>query len=560
MLDENTRQKITRAEEEWIKKVRKRYKNEEFKRTTRSEIEVKPVYHLGDVMDREKVDLSLPGQYPFTRGIYPIHYQYQPWMDEQIIGFGTPNQLRERMDHLLEEGGSKGYFGGEAYNIIFDQATYNGYDPDAPEVQGTIGDVGVSICKTSDFETLFEGKDLGRTHVSLVDLFSSPELFALFVAAAERLGCPKEKLSGNLTNYLYDYIFLGYTHYPARNCFKLIREVIKYCTEQIPLWNTLTVSEHNIGEAGANAVQSVAYSMAVIIATIEECVNAGLNPDDFVPRLGFHLRYGENFFEDIAKTRALRRMYASVNKERFGCQNLRSLQARIHAQSAGVCMTVQQPLNNLIRGSIATLSAVLSGVNGMTVDAYDEALGEPTEEAVTLAVRTSQIIANETGVTWVSDPLGGSYYIEWLTDEIERRCYQIIEDIEQNGGLIACLENDYLKNQTIEAAYKWRQSVESGERVVIGVNKYISTEPDKTNVFQPDPEAEKRAIEDVVRHRQMRDNQRTRAALELVRSEAKKIKESSKGGKLMDYLVAAAHADATIGEMHSTLTEVLGTR
>lgn len=540
----------------WQQTVSARYKDQSFVARNRSGVEVDPVY---GGLDRHGKEAEMPGQYPYTRGIYPIHYQFQPWMDLQIIGFGLPSQTRERMDLLLEQGGSKGYFDREAYNFIFDMPTSMGYDPDHPGVRGSIGDCGISVCKASDYEVLLAGKDLAKTTVSMVLNAGSPAMLGLYLAAAKRRGFAFDKLGGNLTNYIWDFFgHSGGTNFSPRGSYRLIADIASYCAEHVPLWNPLTISEHNICEAGATNVQAVAYSIAAIIAVNEECVKLGIDPDTVVPRFGFHVRYGENFFEEVAKTRALRRVYAKVNRERFGCKKNASLQARIHAQTAGSLLTAQQPLNNLVRNAYGALAAVLSGANGMTINAYDEALGLPTEEAVTLSLRTSQIIAEETGAVHVSDPFGGSYYVESLTDDIERRVFEIIADIDDRGGLIACIESGWIKQQVSAAAYQWRQEIESGARTMVGVNKYTTDEPEQFAVFQPDPEAARLAIADVERHRLERDAARCAEALEALRRAAVEVNEGRAIGSVMANLVAAAEADATLGEMQAILHEVFG--
>jgi len=540
----------------WQQTVSARYKDRSFVARNRSGVEVDPVY---GGLDRHGKDAEMPGQYPYTRGIYPIHYQFQPWMDLQIIGFGLPSQTRERMDLLLEQGGSKGYFDREAYNFIFDMPTSMGYDPDHPGVRGSIGDCGISVCKARDYEVLLAGKDLAKTTVSMVLNAGSPAMLGLYLAAAKRRGFAFDKLGGNLTNYIWDFFgHSGGTNFSPRGSYRLIADIASYCAEHVPLWNPLTISEHNICEAGATNVQAVAYSIAAIIAVNEECVKLGIDPDAVVPRFGFHVRYGENFFEEVAKTRALRRVYAKVNRERFGCKKNASLQARIHAQTAGSLLTAQQPLNNLVRNAYGALAAVLSGANGMTINAYDEALGLPTEEAVKLSLRTSQIIAEETGAVHVSDPFGGSYYVESLTDEIERRVFEIIADIDDRGGLIACIESGWIKQQVSAAAYQWRQEIESGARTMVGVNKYTTDEPEQFAVFQPDPEAARLAIADVERHRLERDAARCAAALDSLRRAAVEVNEGRAIGSVMANLVAAAEADATLGEMQAILHQVFG--
>lgn len=540
----------------WQRTVAARYADRSFVARNRSGVETNPVY---SGLDRRGDEAEMPGQYPYTRGIYPIHYQFQPWMDLQIIGYGIPAQTRERMDLLLQQGGSKGYFDREAYNFIFDMPTSMGLDPDHPGVRGSIGDCGISVCKASDYEILLAGKNLEQTTVSMVLNAGSPGMLALYLAAAKRRGFAFDKLGGNVTNYIWDFFgHSGGTNFSPRGSYRLIADIAAYCAQHVPLWNTLTISEHNICEAGATNVQAVAYSIAAIIAVNQECESLGIKPDSVVPRFGFHVRYGENFFEEVAKTRALRRVYAKVNRERFGCTKSGSLQARIHAQTAGSLLTAKQPLNNLVRNAYGALAAVFAGVNGMTINAYDEALGLPTDGAVTLSLRTSQIIAEETGAVHVSDPLGGSYYIEALTDEIERRVFEIIAEIDDRGGLIACIESGWIKQQVSAAAYQWRQEVESGARTMVGVNKYTTDEPEQYAVFQPDPEAARMAIADVERHRRERDQRRCSAALDDLRCAAIEVSNGREIGSVTEMLVAAADADATLGEMQTVLHQVFG--
>lgn len=555
MFDKETWEKIQELQEKWQTVIDHRYQGKSYTSTSRSGVSTKAVYSGADMAADDYNDIGMPGQYPYTRGIYPIHYQHQPWMDLQIIGFGNAHMLRERMDLLKEQGGAKSYFGGEAYNVIFDVAGSDGHDPDDPLVLGRIGDVGLQVCKAGDFEILLKDKDLTQTHFSVV---GNHCLFPLYLTAAERMGFDIKDLSGNTVAYLWDHFACFGVNYEPRNSFKVIRELIRFCRDNVPKWNTVTISEHNMGEAGATAAQSVGICMSVIIAINESCQSGGLDLDDCVPGYGFHVRYGEDFFEDIAKTRALRRMYAKLNKERFGCKKPASMQAKIHAQTAGSCMTVQQPKNNLIRAAVGTMSAVLSGVNGMTVNAYDEALGEPTDESVTLAIRTSQILASETGLTRVSDPLGGSYYLERLTNDLEAEANKFLAEIEKRGGYIACIENGWIKQQVQQKADEWRREVDSGERVVVGVNEYVTKEEIRENVFEPDPAAETWAINDLERHRRERDNEKTQTALNLLKQEAEKVVSTDKVCNLIEKMLDAARADATLGEIQSVLFKTFG--
>jgi methylmalonyl-CoA mutase N-terminal domain/subunit len=503
MRDLNSKSKTPR--QRWKEAVAKRYPDRDFTRKTRAGAEVEPVYGVDDLAGTS-AGTEMPGQFPYTRGIYPVHYQYQPWMDLQIIGYGVASQLRERMELLDREGGSRGYFGGSAFNIIFDMPTSMGFDPDYPGVRGSIGDAGVSICKASDYETLLAGRDLAKTHFSMVLNAGSPAMLGLYVAAAERMGFSGDQLHGNLTNYIWDFFgHCGGMNFSPRGSYRLALDVCAYCAEHVPHFGTITFSEHNIAEAGATNVQSVALALAAEIALSEDCVANGLDIDAIAAGYGFHMRYGEDFFEDVAKTRALRALHAKINTERFGATAPAATKARIHAQTAGSLLTVQQPKNNIVRNAYGALSAVLAGVNGMTVDAYDEALGLPTEEAVTLSLRTSQIIAEETGVRQVTDPLAGSYFVESLTEQLEEACMAYIEKIDEQGGLIACIESGWARAEVAASAFEWRQQVESGERTLVGVNKFTVEEDDDTAVFRPDPDIANLALGDLERHRAGRD-------------------------------------------------------
>jgi methylmalonyl-CoA mutase N-terminal domain/subunit len=558
-LSERASRTVDAAASRWLENRAARYGDRTFTAVNRSGVTVEPAYGPQHLETTPVEDVGMPGQFPYTRNLYPIHYQYQPWMDLQIIGYGVAAQLRERMDLLQAHGGSRGYFGGEAHNIIFDMPTSMGIDPDFPAVQGAIGDCGVSISKASDFETLFEGKDLESTHVSMVSNAGSPGLLALYLAAARNRGFDTAKLGGNITNYIWDFFgHSGGINFSPRGSYRLCADIAAYCAREAPRMNTITVSEHNICEAGANNVQAVAFSIATIIALGRECRSLGLDPDSVVPRWGFHVRYGEDFFEDVAKTRALRRLYAKLNRERLGCERPASLQARIHAQTAGSLLTVQQPLNNLVRNAYGAMSAVLAGVNGMTINAYDEALGIPTEEAVTLSLRTSQILAEETGVTKVTDPLGGSFYVERLTTDIEEAALALIDEIDERGGLIECIESGWISDQVSRSAYKWRREVEEGTRVLVGVNRYVVDEEPEIRVFQPDPEAARLALEDLERHRAHRDQAATESALVRLREAAITVQAGREIGSVTEALVQAAVAGATLGEMQAVLHEIFG--
>jgi methylmalonyl-CoA mutase, N-terminal domain len=547
------------ARAEWTRMISDRYHGEVFRHLNRSGIDLEPVYDASDLEARGIPEPPMPGLYPFTRGIYPIHYQYQPWMDLQIIGYGVASQLRDRMALLEREGGARGYFGGSAYNVIFDMPTSMGFDPDYPGVLGSIGDSGVSICKASDYETLLAGVDLARTHFSMILNAGSPAMLGLYVAAAERMGFDATGLRGNLTNYIWDFFgHCGGMNFSPRGSYRLCVDVGAYCAEHVPHFGTVTFSEHNICEAGATNVQAVGLALAAVVALNEECQKLGVPVDQIATGYGFHMRYGEDLFEDVAKTRALRSLYARLNSERFGCTSSNALKARIHAQTAGSLLTAQQPQNNIVRNALGALAAVLAGVNGMTINAYDEALGLPTEDAVTLSLRTSQIIAEESGAKNVSDPLGGSYYVESLTDEISQACTELIEKIDAQGGLIACIESGWARAEVANSAFSWRAEVETGERGIVGVNRFVTQESYETPVFRPDPEVARLALADLERLRSTRNQGACDVALARLRDAGENVMAGREIGSTTAALVAAAHADATLGEMQSVLFDVFG--
>ena len=479
-------------------------------------------------------------------------------MDLQIIGFGVASQLRERMQLLDREGGARGYFGGSAYNIIFDMPTSMGYDPDHPGVIGSIGDTGVSICKARDYEVLLKDVDLAKTHFSMVCNAGSPPMLALYLAAAQRMGYGHGDLHGNITNYIWDFFgHSGGMNFSPRGSYRALADACAYCAEHVPNFGTVTFSEHNVAEAGATTVQSVGFALSAVQALNRECLTLGLKLDDVAPGYGFHLRYGEDFFEDIAKTRVLRKLYAEMNAA-DGCTTPSSLRARIHAQTAGSLATVQQPLNNIVRNAYGALAAILAGVNGITINAYDEALGLPTAEAVTLSLRTSQILAEEIGVKNVTDPLAGSYFVESLGAQFEEECAALIAKVDELGGLIECIESGWVRSEIGASAYSWRRQVEDGTRVVVGVNKFATDAEQPIPVFQPDPEITRLALDDLARLRETRNDHAWRRALRDVEEAASRIMRGKQIGSLTAALVRAAEADATLGEMQEVLFSVLG--
>ena len=557
MFPRDILEKDEELKNQWREKYNKLYKDTKFKATTASGIPVKPVYTPSDIEHIDFSEIGIPGEYPYTRGIYPLQYQFQPWVNQMSLGYGLPEQTRERME-MLKEAGMKGYFGAQSYNLPHDLVSKAGLDPDSPEARGLVGRGGVNISTIEDLDRIFHDLPLDKTQI--VQNIGSATMagLAMFIVYAESRGFSREKLGGNSMNWLYKAPFVDYAMFPPKSAFKLMAEFIKFCSRNMPRWNTTNIAGYFIEEAGGNAVQEAAFSMATGIAITEGCIKAGLDPDEFLPRFGFQFAQGNDFLEEIAKIRAIRKMWAKINKERFGCKNPRSMQLRMHIHTSGCSLMAQQPMVNIIRAAFHTLGAVLSGTNALHTSAYDEALGLPTEESATLALRTQQVVLEETHIPNVSDPLAGSYYLEWLTNKIEEEATKLIGKIDQIG-YIKAWETGWFKDELTNSAYKWREGMDNGDRVVVGVNKYVSDEEQKVPVFKIDPKIEETAIERVRAYRAKRDNAKTEAALDKLREAAKRVDEEwPSGGDLMSSLIETAKANATLGEMQGVLKEVFG--
>ncbi|MFC1822722.1 methylmalonyl-CoA mutase family protein [Thermodesulfobacteriota bacterium] len=544
--------------EKWQTKFSKIYGDREFKMTTSSGLPVKPFYTAGDIKEMNSEDLGVPGEYPYTRGIYPVHYQFQPWMNEQIHGYGLPEQTRERME-ILSQHGMEGYFGGAVHNIVGDLASNAGYDPDDSRAEGWVGQGGVAIYTVEDMGRLIHDLPLDKTNFVWNIQDTSMAMLALYIVAAEKMGFPKEKLRGNTLNSLYRRWCWDCIGFPPENAFKLMVELIAYCTREMPKWNTTTITGYCMEEAGGTPVQETAFVMATSIALTDKCIEAGLKPDDFLPRIGFHIGQGNDFFENIAKLRVMRKMWAKINKERFDCKNPKAMQARMFVQTSGASLTSQQPLNNIARAAFQTLGAILGGANGIQTDAYDEAISIPTEEAAILALRTQQIVRHETKVPSVSDPLAGSYYMESLTNQIESEAYKLIQEIDDLGGYIKCWTDGWLSEELRRSAYEWRERVNNGEEILVGVNKYVSSETQEVPFFSVDESIGEISVERIKEYRKKRDNMKTQSALADLRQAAIKIHESNGGeGLLMGALIDAFRAEATLGEAMEVIKEELG--
>jgi methylmalonyl-CoA mutase N-terminal domain/subunit len=512
-------------------------------RRTESGIEVKPVYTAEDA-PRE---LELPGEYPFTRGPYRDMYRGRPWTIRQYAGFASAEESNARYRYLLERGQT-------GLSIAFDLPTQLGYDSDDPRARGEVGRTGVSIDSIADMRLLLDGIPLGQVSTSMTINAPAALLLLLYELVAEEQGVPPAELRGTVQNdILKEYIARGNYIFPPRPSMRLTTDLFAYCAERLPRWNTISISGYHIREAGSTAVQELAFTLANGIAYCEAAIDAGLSPDAFGVRLSFFFNAHNHFFQEVAKFRAARRLWARIMRERFGATNPRALALRFHAQTGGSTLTAQQPENNIVRVAVQALAAVAGGAQSLHTNAYDEALALPTEHAARIALRTQQILAAEAGTTDTADPLGGSYFVEALTDELEARAWGLIERVEEAGGAVAAIESGLVQEEIERAAFEFQQQVESGERVIVGVNAFTEEEAERIELLRIDPAAERRQLERTARVRAERDARAAAAALRAVR-------EAARGeANLLPPMREALRACCTIGEICETLREEWGT-
>ena len=489
---------------------------------------------------------ELPGQYPFTRGIYPDMYRGRPWTMRQYAGFGTAEESNRRYRYLLAQGIT-------GLSIAFDLPTQMGLDSDHPLAAGEVGRTGVAICSLADMERLFEGIRLDQVTTSMTINSTAAILLSLYVLVARRQGADLRKLSGTVQNdILKEYIARGTYVYPPRPAMRIITDLFAWAGAELPEWNTISISGYHIREAGSTAIQEVAFTLANAIAYIEAALKAGLDVDSFAPRLSFFFNAHNNFLEEIAKYRAARRLYAQIMKERFRAKNQKSMMLRFHAQTAGSTLTAQQPDVNVVRVALQALAAVLGGAQSLHTNGSDEALSLPTEESARLALRTQQIIAYETGVTSVADPTGGSFYIEELTDQIERGAREYIEHIDSMGGTLAAIEAGFIQGEIQNAAYEFQKSVERGETVVVGVNRFEQTEEHPPITFRIDSALEQAQVE------RLRELRASRPAAE-VEARLQILEQAAYGSdNLMPRILDACETYATLGEISDRLRCVFG--
>jgi methylmalonyl-CoA mutase N-terminal domain/subunit len=512
-------------------------------RETDSGIEIQPVYTDEDVPHA----LELPGEFPFTRGPYPDMYRGRPWTIRQYAGFASAEETNRRFRYLLERGQT-------GLSVAFDLPTQLGYDSDDPRAAGEVGRTGVAIDSIADMELLFDGIPLDEVSTSMTINAPASLLLLLYELVAEEQGVQGAALRGTVQNdILKEYIARGNYIFPPRPSMRLTTDLFAYCAERIPRWNTISISGYHIREAGSTAVQELAFTLANGIAYCEAAIDGGLSPDDFGERLSFFFNAHNHFFQEVAKFRAARRLWARIMKERFGVKNPKAQALRFHAQTGGSTLTAQQPENNVVRVAVQALSAVCGGAQSLHTNGFDEALALPTERSARIALRTQQLLAHEAGGTDTADPLGGAYFIEALTDELESLAWELIERIDELGGAVAAIEQGFVQGEIEQAAFEYQREVEAGERVIVGVNRFAEDEGEPIELHRLDPAAEKRQLERTASVRRERSLADVEQALRDVRSVA------SGEQNLLVPIREALRARCTIGEICDALRDEWGT-
>jgi len=517
--------------------------------TTDSGLEIDAVYSVED-SDQTSAsyieNLGFPGEYPYTRGVQPSMYRGRLWTMRQYSGYSTAKDTNERFKYLLEQGQT-------GLSVAFDLPTQIGYDSDHPFSNGEVGKVGVPISSLEDMEILLDSIPLDQVSTSMTINSTASILLCLYIAAAKRQGIPQDKLSGTLQNdILKEYIARGTYSYPPIPSMKLVVDIFKYCSDNIPRWNSISISGYHMREAGATAVQELAFTFSNAIAYVDSAIKAGLDVDDFAPRISFFFVSQNNLLEEVAKFRAARRIWAKIMSERFKAKNPRSIALRFHTQTAGVTLTAQQPDNNVVRSTIQGLAAVLGGTQSLHVNSKDEALSLPTEESAQLSLRTQQIIAHETGVTDVVDPLGGSYYIENLTDRLEAAAFAEINKIDDLGGAVTAIEQGYQMREIGESAYKHQVEIDSEERIVVGVNQYVTETPPIAGLLKVDADAVAEQIARLKILRERRDNKTVATMLSDLRTIA------ATDANTVPAILNCIENYCTLGEISQVFREVFG--
>ncbi len=552
MYDPQSLERIRQHKQQWeettLKRTIERFPERDADFVTASSEPVERLYTPDDVaeMDYDR-DLGFPGEYPFTRGIHATMYRGRVWTMRMFAGFGTAEETNQRFKYLLEQGQT-------GLSVAFDLPTLMGYDTDAPEALGEFGKCGVAISSLADMERLFEGIPMGKVSTSMTINAPAAIIWAMYIAAAEKQGFRQDELRGTIQNdILKEYIAQKEYIFPPEPSMRLVTDTIEYGSKHLPLWNTISISGYHIREAGSTAAQELAFTLSDGMEYVRWALERGLQIDEFAPRLSFFFNSHNDFFEEIGKFRAARRIWAREMKETFGAKNPRSWLLRFHTQTAGCTLTAQQPEINVVRVTIQALAAVLGGTQSLHTNSLDEALALPSEKAVTIALRTQQIIAEESGVTNTIDPLGGSFFVEAMTNRLEKQAYDYFRRIEELGGVLPAIEKGFFQKEISEAAYRYQQEIDEGRRHIVGVNIYNDNKPYEVPILEMDPEGYKRQVARLKKVRAERDQGRVGQTLDRLRIAAQGTENT------MPYILEAVRAYATLGEIVGVLKEVFGT-
>ena len=552
MFDKEELERIQQGRKKYEEKLEKglaKHPERREKFETAGGLEVERLYTPESLADRNFMeDIGFPGTYPYTRGVQPTMYRGRLWTMRQYAGFGTAKESNERYRYLLEQGQT-------GLSVAFDLPTQIGYDSDHPMAQGEVGKVGVAIDSLADMEVLFDQIPLEKVSTSMTINAPASVLLAMYIAVGEKQGVAADKLSGTIQNdILKEYIARGTYIFPPEPSMRLITDIFAFCSENVPKWNTISISGYHIREAGSTAVQEVAFTLADGLAYVKAAVDTGLDPNVFGRRLSFFFNAHNDFLEEVAKFRAARRLWAKLMKERFGVTDPKSLMLRFHTQTAGSTLTAQQPENNIVRVAIQALASVLGGTQSLHTNSFDEALALPSEKSVGIALKTQQIIGYESGVTNTVDPLAGSYAVESLTNEIEQQALEYIGKIDEMGGMEAAIEKGYVQQQIQDAAYNYQRAVESGDRVVVGVNRFRKEGAEGTKgLLKVDPKVGENQVKSLGDMKEKRDGEAVRRALEEIRQAARE-----EGRNLMPPIIEAVKVYATEGEICGVLREEFG--
>jgi methylmalonyl-CoA mutase, N-terminal domain len=533
--------------DEWRRELYEQKPERDALFTTISGLEHEPLYTPDNVEIDYERDLGYPGVYPYTRGVYPSMYRGRLWTMRQFAGFGTSEETNERFRYLLDHGQT-------GLSTAFDMPTLMGYDSDHPKSLGEVGREGVAVDSLEDMEQLFESIPLDEVSTSMTINAPAAMLLAFYICVAEGQGVPRDRLRGTIqTDILKEYIAQKEWIFPPEPSMRLCVDMIEFCAREVPLWHPVSISGYHIREAGSTAAQELAFTLADGFAYVEAALERGLDVDEFAPRLSFFFNAHIDFFEEIAKYRAARRIWAKELRERYGARNPRSWLMRFHTQTAGVSLTAQQPEVNIVRTALEALAAVLGGTQSLHTNSFDEALALPTEHAVKIALRTQQVIAHETGVVNTIDPLGGSYYVEDLTNRLEAEAYDYFDRIRALGGVVAAIKENFFQREIADASFRYQSEVESGRRVVVGVNRYEDPDEGEVELLAIDQLLERKQVERVRALRSRRDSGAVEGALARLRTDA-----AADGGNLMAAIIDASKAYATMGEMCDALRDVWG--